>query len=107
MMAAEERDHRSSSMTGVVASPHIFLLPGFADILLVISTLSVTLSWSDNRAKHTERKISASSERYNKWFSRFHLAAKLISRSVDSYFCRSIQRDFGLELPQQLASLVA
>jgi len=49
--------------------------------------LSVTLSWFENRARHTD-----SSDRYHKWFSRALLVAKLISLSVDSYFLRLIQR---------------
>src|SRR6218665_15720 len=71
LMAAEERNHRSSGMTGVsvftelqihsprphsslsiVASPLIFLSPGFAVILSNIFTQSVPLSLSENRARH-------------------------------------------------------
>jgi len=69
-------------------SPCIFLSLGFAVILSKFFTLSVTLSWLENKARHT-----ASSERYHKWISKALLAAMLISRSVYLYFHMSFQRD--------------
>src|SRR6218665_119486 len=74
---------RQDPCFSIVASLFIFLSPGFAVILSNIFTLSVTLSWSENRERH--RSI-ASCERCYKWFSRALLAAMLFSRSVDSCF---------------------
>src|SRR6218665_1002843 len=90
-MAADERNYRTSGMTGVsvftelqihsprqhsslsiVASPLIFLSPGFAVILSNIFTLSVPLSLSENKARH---RPTASSERCHHFFSRAFLAA--------------------------------
>src|SRR6218665_262109 len=45
----------------ILASPLIFLSPGFAVIQLKIFTLSVTISWFESRAK-----LATSSKRYHK-----------------------------------------
>src|SRR6218665_164519 len=81
LMAADERNHRSSGMTGVS----------------VFTELQKYLA---------RTPASASSERCHKWFSRVLLAAMLFSRSVDSCFhvfvCQSQELDFVLELQQQV-----
>src|SRR6218665_3442105 len=80
---------RQHSFLSIVASPLIFLSPGFEVILLNSFTLYVTLSLSENRARH---RPTASSNRCHKWFSRALLDAMLFSRSVDSCLRRSILR---------------
>src|SRR6218665_843597 len=97
---AKLQNHSSKNLSfSIVASPLIFVSPGFAVFLAKIFTLSVTINWPENSARHT-----ASSERYHKWFSTAFLTwqqCRFNDQLIHIFVGQSKEIDFVLELQQQ------